>query len=686
MYGLIFLSNLEVLKKRRITNSIAFLLITLVTVIFQFKHLNEVPAYTHTWAQNDRLALANGFVRNDLNFFKPQNYILNHQFPKNWSAPTYSTITAVEFPVHDYVPAVFMKAFGTNQPWVFHTYILIYSIIGFFFLYLLAEKICGSKIKAALVVLFAITSPIYTFYQGGFLPTIPSIANTTIALYCYALYFEGNKKKWFRWALFFFTFAALARFTFVIPYLAVLGFELIRILQKKTKFWPNVLAVGTSFLVIFASQYYNSIIRAQYGSDFLSELLPADNLEEMKIILEHMWEVMVLAYFSMKHYFLLFLMIVLVLIAFLIRERNTYRAFSSWWIICLFWFIGVCLFWGAMAKQFFAHDYYFLDTFYLPTVFFVALCLAVLPKPQWYFGETVMALFVIYFGILVFRETSDFQEQRRVFVANDHFTGTVMNFEGSDEFLTKSGVGHEDTILVIHAYGPNIPFIRMDRVGLALMGHAPEDIDRGLSWKWDYVVFQKPYFMDEVYAIYPQILEKVEAVASNENLILCKRKTDTIPQSIMEFMGVRKAYETIRVNFETKNPDQPGIQYEKDPGNDVNQVGLIAENEVYGFSQDFTKNVGPDTKGRVLKVKGKFLRKNENQISIIVAYSKGDNLSYYQTIELNPLFSANEWAEKEFIIFLPKRTSADEKLSFYVHNSNKNVVLLDDLEFTFYRN
>ena len=674
------------MKKRSLTNSIAFLLITFVTLIFQFRHLNEMPAYTHTWAQNDRLALANGFVRNDLNFFKPQNYILNHQFPKNWSDPSYSTITAVEFPIHDYVPGVFMKAFGTNEPWVFHAYILIYSVIGFFFLYLLSEKICGSKIKAALVVIFAMTSPIYTFYQGGFLPTIPSIANTIIALYCYALYFEGGRKKWFRWALFFFTFAALARFTFVIPYLAVLGFELIRIFQKKARFWPNILGVGLSALIIAAAQYYNSTLRAKYGSDFLSQLLPAENKEELGTILEHMWEVMVLAYLSMKHYFLLFLLVVLVLIAFLIKERSTYKTFNAWWIICLFWFIGVILFWFAMAKQFFAHDYYFLDTFYLPIVFFVALCLAILPKPQWYFGETVMALFVIYFGIVSFRETSDFQKQRRLFTANDHFTGSVINFEGADEFLTKSGVAREDTILVIHAYGPNIPFIRMNRVGLAVMGHEPDDIDRGLNWKWDYAVFQKPYFMDEVYAIYPDILNKVESIASNENLILCKRKTDTIPQSLMEFMGVKKAYKTILTDFEKKNDSQPGILYEKDPADEKNGIGLVGENEVYGFAQDFTKDVGPDTKGRVLKIKGKFLRNNDNPTAIIVAYSIGNDLNYYQTVELNPGSAVNEWTEKEFVLFLPKRSSADEKLSFYIHNPNKNVVLLDNLEFTFYRN
>jgi len=672
------------LKKRRIRNSIVLLLITAITAIFQLKYVNEFPGYTHTWAQNDRLALANGFVRNDLNFFKPQNYILNHQFPSNWAQPSYSTITAVEFPIHDYVPAVFMKAFGTNEPWVFHAYILLYSIIGFFFLYLLMEKITGSKVKATLVVLFAILSPVYTFYQGGFLPTIPSIANAIIGFYCYALYFEGRGKKWFKWALFFFTLAVLARFTFVIPYFALLGFELIRIFQKKAKFWPNIIGVAVSFIVVFTAQFYTSTLRATYGSDFLSELLPADNLEEMKNILNHMWENLVLAYFSGKQYFLIFLLGVLVIISLLVRQRNPDKSYLGWWIVCLFWLIGTCLFWLVMTKQFFAHDYYFLDTFYLPIVFFVGLCLSILPKPQWYFGELIMALFVAYFGIVAFEEDSNFQKERRVFLGNDRFTGSGINFTGSDEFLTKSGVPREDTILVIHAYGPNIPFIKMNRVGLAVVGHNPEDIDRGLNWKWDYVVFQRPYFMEDVYGIYPEILNKVEMIATNENLILCKRKQDTVSQSLMEFMNVKNPYKTLKVNFETKD-SLKFVAIINDPAKKGNQIGYLGENEMYGFSYDFTKQVGPDTKPRVLKIKGKFLRRNNNPIGIIIASSQGTDFSFYQTIDLTSLSTPNEWAEKEFIIFLPQRRKND-KLSFYFQNVNKNVILLDDFEFKFYRN
>lgn len=673
------------MKKASRTKSIALVLITLLTLIFQGKYINEFPSYTHTWAQNDRLALANGFVRNDLNFFKPQNYILNHQFPSNWTIPSYSTNTAVEFPIHDYVPAVFMKLFGTNEPWVFHVYILLYSIIGFFFLYLLAEKIIGSKTKAALVVVFAMTSPVYTFYQGGFLPSIPSIANTLIGFYCYALYFEGKGQKWFRWALFFFTFATLARFTFVIPFFALLGFEMIRIIQRKSKFWPNIIPVILSFLVVLLAQYYNSTLRVKYGSDFLNELLPADNWEEMKFILTQMWDRWVLEYLSIKHYFLMLLLAVLGAISLLIKQRNTENKYLGWWLICLFWIIGVCLFWFAMTKQFSAHDYYFLDTFYLPILFFVMLSLALLPKPQWRYGELIIGILVVYFGIRAVEESMNVQETRRVFTAGDHFTGGGINFTGSDEFLTKSGVSREDTILVIHADGPNIPFIKMNRVGLAVVGHTRDDIDRALNWKWDYVVFQKPYFMEDVYKVYPEILNQVEKIAINENIILCKRKQDTTSQNLMDFLDINNPYQTLKINFETKD-SLDYIQIVKDPTKSGNQIGIINETDVYGFAHDFTKQLAHSKKGTILKVKGKYLYKNTNQITIIVAYSKDNNLSYYHAIGLIPELTPNEWLEKEFLIFLPERKSKDEKLSFYIHNPNKNQVLIDDFEFQFFKN
>lgn len=74
--------------------------------IFQHKYLNEFPSHIHAWAQSDRYALSLGFLDNGLDFFRPQTFVYNHQFPHNWKVPSEKTITAVDFPLHDYIPAL----------------------------------------------------------------------------------------------------------------------------------------------------------------------------------------------------------------------------------------------------------------------------------------------------------------------------------------------------------------------------------------------------------------------------------------------------------------------------------------------------------------------------------------------------------------------------------------------------
>ena len=66
------------------------LLIITLGVFLQYKYFNEFPAHIHAWSQSDRYALALGFERNNLNFFKPETFVMNHQFPmilKNHTLP-----------------------------------------------------------------------------------------------------------------------------------------------------------------------------------------------------------------------------------------------------------------------------------------------------------------------------------------------------------------------------------------------------------------------------------------------------------------------------------------------------------------------------------------------------------------------------------------------------------------------
>jgi len=92
------------MRKKKSLVVISFII--LVGVLFHWKNINEFPSYTHAWAQADRYAISLGFLDNNLNFFKPQTYILNHQFPHNFKVPSENGVTAVDFPIHDFIPAL----------------------------------------------------------------------------------------------------------------------------------------------------------------------------------------------------------------------------------------------------------------------------------------------------------------------------------------------------------------------------------------------------------------------------------------------------------------------------------------------------------------------------------------------------------------------------------------------------
>ena len=46
----------------------------------QFKYLNEFPAFIHAWAQDDRYALAIGFLDNGFDLFHPETMIYSNNF------------------------------------------------------------------------------------------------------------------------------------------------------------------------------------------------------------------------------------------------------------------------------------------------------------------------------------------------------------------------------------------------------------------------------------------------------------------------------------------------------------------------------------------------------------------------------------------------------------------------------
>ena len=332
---------------------IVLFVICIVSLLFQFKTLNEFPQYKHCWAQCDRYAIALGFVNNGGDFFHPETFIYNNQFPDgNFMTLMKSSITSVDFPIYDYLVSIVMRVFGSTDPWCFRVFVFLYSIIGLFFLYKLTALFTNSIVKSMVVVLFALTSPVFLYYQAGFLPTIPSLANCAIALFFLFKFYKDDLKKDFYYAMFFLTIATLARLPFAIVLVAIMCLECLVILkERKIQFYKWILFV-LSIVCIGAYYKYNELLRAEYGSLFLNYVIPAANWNDLKDFIIATYDRWAFKYFSHIHYVLVALLTVLFIMNAVIQKITLTHLDRKLIWFCSILFFGCSLYYLLMSFQF----------------------------------------------------------------------------------------------------------------------------------------------------------------------------------------------------------------------------------------------------------------------------------------------------------------------------------------------
>lgn len=520
---------------------LAIVTIVALGLLIQFRFMNEFPAYIHAWAQDDRYAIAINFLNDDFDLFHPETMIYNKQFPDWWQTASDNTITAVDFPIHEYIIAILMKIFGTSSPIVFRTWTLLCSFVGLFFLYKIGHLITGDWIKSIFVTIIAMTAPVYAYYFNGFLPGIPAFAFGLVGLWAYLKYIRTDSLKFFHTGVGFITLSMLMRTTFAIELIAILCFEMLRIFRKESRFLNKLPSVIISAIVFIAYFIWNSHLRKEYGSLFLSDLLPAANLEDAKDILKdakNNWE---FQYFQKSQYHTFITLTVIAIISGIYRRIKTKKDEPAekvkqpthivW--LPLIYIFGCLLFTIAMMKQLPNHDYYFIDTFFMPFLMLFALLLSAFPKASSY--KSALISIVIFGAISTFmiQKVQDTQTERRW--DGDRALHSYMNFIDSDKFLDSLNVPADAKILSLYSYPQNGSFIQMQRKGYTIMElHKPNVTEASAHWDIDYVVVE-----NEIFAQYfderPEILSRLKKIASNGRISLCTLSDTVINKSVSDF-------------------------------------------------------------------------------------------------------------------------------------------------------
>lgn len=671
--------------------NISFVLLVIIffsVLLFHKSNLNSFPSKIHAWSQSDRYALAIGFTKNDFDFFHPQT--LNQtESPDHKLIPKETAITAVDFPINEYIVAFMMKIFGTNAPWCFRIFTLLYSLFGLFFLFLLANKILKIEGLSLFVVLFCLTSPVYLYYQVGFLPSIPAISNLFVGLYFMFRHAESNKSKHFYYGLFFFTLAVLIRKPFLIFLIALTIYELFKTLKSKIVSFRIVLSFIVSYGLIFSYYLYNKHLEHKYGAAFLGELLPPHGISHALEITKTVIKNWIFQYLTQIHYILL---IALIFISAVFLFKNKFRIEINsrlLYFISGLSFLGFLVYYIVMMRQYPNHDYYFLDSFYPVLCLLLILLLSFIridPK----YSNTISFICTLFFILILFTVNAKTQHKREEVGFWDRVEITRTNFIDSEKFLDDIGIPKDSKILVIGSYTANAPFILMNRFGYAMMSYKPDDIKKALTWNYDFVVMQDCFTLSEIVSNYPPILTILERIAGNGKISVYKKRTTNNASDLLSFVGLDNKFpiHSSFIDFDShadscwQNIDSKLIS-DSIHGN----VGFLTDSLMFSTTLSLKDALALTSKQRTLCFKmDVYSKENLGGSRVACSVEEQSKMKYFNAYDLEEMVDTlSKWKQVNIVFpLLPQLNDKRNELKVFIWNDGRHRFYYDNIKVSLY--
>jgi len=653
-----------------------------------FDRFDEFPQRTHAWAQSDRYALVLGFMDNGFDFFHPQTYVMNKQFPDNFTRPSDNRITASDFPIIEYIIAGIIELTGgsththTHNLAVFRIFVFLLSLLGLLFFYKTLLLLTEHQGKALFMFFFVAFSPVFLFYQIGLIPTANALSLTFVGIYFLAKYFKTDNAKYVWWGIVFLTLASLIRLPYS-TYIIAFGCYLMLIGLRRFRFrWIALIPVLFSILIISINFSYNTILRSQYGSMFLGDIMVPGSWEELISIVKVIQKKWLFQYFTRYQYILMGAVFIFgVVFGLCGRGTKNYRInFLLYLVIVL---VGIFAYALLMFRQFEAHDYYFLDTFFIPIIVSISVIIHFIPTASFKNAVYFYILIVIGLSIPTVLSSKNIYQERGEFGFWNRARMTIENFKGANIFLDSLEIKHESKLLVLDAYAPNIPFILMNRPGYAIMTTSEENIAESFDWDYDFVVYQNEFFLSDIYVNYPQIIDELKIIGSNGKITICQRENTSENISLINWLGIEEddiifkdslIYKSA-TNSAWKNIFYDDVTYRR------NSVGYLSANTDFGMTykpEEFPYLIG---KSRLLLVSGRVLSENAITNSyLVVSIKVADVQEYYKLFDLASFNKIKgHWNDFNLMYFLPSLKDDNYKFAMYIWNQGGNELWYDDI-------
>ncbi|MDP3463297.1 MAG: hypothetical protein Q8S18_10940 [Bacteroidales bacterium] len=621
--------------------------------------IDTFPSHIHAWTQSDRLALAHGFLENDFDFFHPSTFNLRPEYEATIPLIEEKGITQVDFPVVEYFVAAVMKITGLHEPLIFRMFVLLISLTGILFLGLGLRKLSIPLPLVFVVMIFVYSAPVYTYFQTGFIPGVPAFAAALAGIYFFVHY---GKSKVFNHAavsVFLLTLAALIRLPFVIPLSAVLLSLLITNLHNIHLLKRIILLSVVSSAMILGYYIYNSYLGYRYGSIFLGKVMPAASFQQGIELAQLSWSNWKMHYFTVTHY----LVISIAFILFFYRIGHFFLIQKALVIMVAANLVLAILYVIIMIQQFVAHDYYLIDSLFLPLILVIAIGFSDL-KPKNNLQSLALWAVAFVLGFFMLNDSLNVQEQRYTTHPWDRAETTRINFSDSKSFLEKAGIPDNAKILVLDAYTNNAPLLLMNRKGYTVINTSQENIEKALHYSFDFIVMQNCFIASDVLANYPDLRNRLTLIANNGKIGIYTLEKEPRQQEFKSLLGISEAQTILSTNIsqyfsETKATDKefiPLLEIEVDET--FNDAGaLLFESEITRMDNE---------KGDIL---------------LVYDLRRHDSLVHYESFSLLPFFKSGcHSCRTEVYMNFPHKLKTGDNFKCYLWNRTGNNLVFQSLD------
>lgn len=414
------------------------------------ERISDRPTGEHVWAQIDRASMALTYYQDDAPFLLPRCHQANYNM---------EGITAGEFPLIPYTVSKLYSIFGFKE--AYHRgFVLLVSIIGFLFSFLLALRLLKSYFWAVFSSVIWIASPNIIYYSASFLPDVPALAFVIISVY----FLFRNKTTpsigdWICFA-FFFSLAGLIRASAILPISAITLSYLISFNGNKLKGMKKKLVFCFACIIplIFAISwiYYSKWVVNHYGIfTFLMSPVPPTSFKEFR---EGMTVFLARNDYFYINGFYYFLGISTLLGLIFIKRSNKFLILTTILIYLSFFALFITLF-----KKGFEHSYYWIP--FQIGIFFHVCWLADLARkikiPTWSKAIVVIVamIFINYNSIHVEKNVTRRWEYRR---------GLYSSYNDLEPYLDSLGIHYGSRVVSYNDPTFNNTLYLMNRKGWEL--------------------------------------------------------------------------------------------------------------------------------------------------------------------------------------------------------------------------